>query len=93
MKRDAWMDGVIKAPPLQHTSSIYKSEENEEQDLIRGKSPPHKKEEEERQGSPPLKRRMSISERRSEVEASPRVQNDIPPLWKKQRQGYNPEDV
>ena len=43
MKRDAWMDGVIKAPPLRHTSSIYKSEEGEEQVLIRGKSPPIRK--------------------------------------------------
>ena len=22
-KEDAWMDGVIKTPPLQHTSNIY----------------------------------------------------------------------
>ena len=28
MKRqDSWMDGVIKTPPLRHTSSIYNSEE------------------------------------------------------------------
>ena len=52
-KQDAWMDGVIKTPPLWHTSNIYNSEEGDEQDLTRGKSPPHKKEEEERQGSPP----------------------------------------
>ena len=25
--QDAWMDGVIKTPPLRHTSSIYKREE------------------------------------------------------------------
>ncbi len=42
MKRDAWMDGVIKTPPLGHTSSIYKSE-GERQNLIRGKSPPIRK--------------------------------------------------
>ena len=47
---DGWSN---QDPPLQNTSSIYKSEEGEEQDLIRGKSPPHKEEEEERQGSHP----------------------------------------
>ena len=52
MKRDAWMDVIIKTPSLQYTYSIYNSEEWEEQDLIRVKSPPHKKEEEERQGNP-----------------------------------------
>ena len=53
MKRqDAWMDGVIKTPPLQHTSSIYNREEGEGKNPIRGKSLPHKREEVERQGSP-----------------------------------------
>ena len=45
MKGDTWMDGVIKTPPLQHTSSIYKREKGEGQNLLRGKIPPQKGEE------------------------------------------------
>ena len=52
MKRqDAWMDGVIKTPPLRHTSSIYKREEG--QNHIRGKILPHKREEEGDKVVPP----------------------------------------
>ena len=29
MKGDAWMDEVIKTPPLRHTPSIYKKEKGE----------------------------------------------------------------
>ena len=52
---------------------------------IKRKKSPHKKEEEERQGSPLPQGRMPINESHSKVEAGPRVLNDIPPLWKKQR--------
>ena len=52
-KQDAWMDGVIKTPPLPHTSSIY-NRELEGKNFIRGKSPPHKREEVDKVVPPPL---------------------------------------
>ena len=59
------MDRVMKDAPLRHTFGIYKSEEGEEQDLIRGKSPPIRK---KRNRDPPLNeecRSMSVAPRKN----------------------------
>ena len=61
MKRqDAWMDGVIKTPPLQHTSSIYNRELGEGKNPIKGKIPSHKREEEGDKVVPPLKYDLAL---------------------------------
>ena len=52
-----------------------------------GNHPPQRGEEGDKVVPPP-KSSMPSSEKCSDEEADPRPLNDVPPLWKKQQQGY-----
>ena len=48
MKKDAWMDGVIKTPPLRHTSMYIKEGMEKDKTSYEENVPPKKEEKEMR---------------------------------------------
>ena len=66
---------------------VYTRRNGEGQNLLLGKSPPQKEEEGDKV-VPPSKSSFPGSEESSDVEADPRPLKNVPPLWKKQWQGY-----
>ena len=48
MKRDAWMDGVIKTPPLQYTSMYIQERMDKDKTSYEEKVPPKKEKKETR---------------------------------------------
>ena len=48
MRKDAWMDGVIKTPPLRHTSMYIQERMEKEKTSYKEKVPPKKEKKETR---------------------------------------------